>query len=131
VSVEALENLPEATVGWTVTGKITSEEYYEMLNPVLDRLEQGETLNLLVVADDDFHGLDAPALWEDMKNAPKAGIKYRKSWRRVAVVTNKQWLHHAVASMGWLYPGEMRVFDLDELHAAKAWIAEPPTTSAM
>jgi hypothetical protein len=33
-------------------------------------------------------------------------------------------MRHAVAAMGWLYPGEMRVFDLDELVAANAWLAE-------
>jgi hypothetical protein len=108
-------------------GKLTREEYHEMLDPVLERLERGETLSLLVIAGDDFHGLDAAALAEDMKNAPKVGVKYNKSWRRVAVVTSKDWMRHAVAAMGWLYPGEMRVFDLDAFDAAKAWLAEPAT----
>jgi hypothetical protein len=121
--VETLRDLPEGAVGWRLSGRLTLDEYNEMLGPVLERLEQGETLSLLVVAGDDFNGVDAAAMWEDMKNAPKAGFKYRKSWRRVAVVTSKDWLRHAVAAMGWLFPGEMRVFELDELDDAKAWIA--------
>ena len=125
MSVETLYDLPQGTVGWRVAGTLTREEYHEMLDPVLERLEQGETLSLLVVAGDDFHGLDAPALWEDLKNAPKAGVKYRKSWQRVAVVTSKEWMRHAVAAMGCLYPGEMRVFDLDQMQEATDWLAAP------
>jgi hypothetical protein len=96
-----------------------------MLAPVLAALERGETVNLLTVADDDFHGLDLQALWEDMKAAPSVGLKDRKAWHRLAVVTNKNWMRRAIGGFGWLYPGEMRVFDLDEQDAAKAWLAEP------
>ncbi len=120
--VELLTDLPEHTVGFRVSGTITRDEYREMLDPVLERLERGETLNLLTVADDDFHGLDLAALWEDLKAAPPTAIKHRKAWRRLAVVTNKEWMHHAIAGLGWLYPGEMRVFPLDELDAAKSWL---------
>lgn len=79
----------------------------------------------MTVADDDFHGLDLQALWEDMKAAPSVGLKHRQSWRRLAVVTNKDWMRRAIGGFGWLYSGEMRVFDLEQLDAAKAWLGEP------
>jgi hypothetical protein len=34
-------------------------------------------------------------------------------------------MRHAVAAMGWLYPGEMRVFDLDQMQEATDWLAAP------
>ena len=123
--VEQLRGLPEGTFGFRVSGTITRDEYHEMLDPILAALERGETINLLTVAEDDFHGLDRQALWDDMKAAGSVALKHRKAWRRLAVVTNKDWMRHAIAGFGWLYPGEMRVFGLGEVDTAKAWIAEP------
>ena len=122
--VEVLSDLPPGTFGFRVSGTVTRDEYHQMLDPVLAALERGETVNLLTVADDEFHGLDLQALWEDLKAAPSVGLKHRKAWRRLAIVTNKDWMRHAISGFGWLYPGEMRVFELDELDAAKAWVAE-------
>jgi hypothetical protein len=123
--VEQLRDLPEGTFGFRVSGTITRDEYDQMLDPVLAALKRGETINLLTVAEDDFHGLDGEALWEDMKAAAAVGLKHRKAWRRLAVVTNKDWMRRGIAGFGWLYPGEMRVFDLGQLDAAKAWVAAP------
>lgn len=123
--VEELRDLPDGTFGFRVSGTITRDEYHQMLDPVLAALERGETINLLTVADDDFHGLDGKALWEDMKAAASVGLKHRKAWRRLAVVTNKDWMRHAITGFGWLYPGEMRLFDLGQVDAAKAWVAAP------
>ena len=121
--VESIEGLPEGTVGFRVSGKITRDEYHQMLDPVLALLDRGETINLITVADDDFHGLDLPALWEDMKAAGSVGLKHRKAWRRLAVVTNKEWMRHALAGFGWIYPGELRVFDLDAVEEATRWVS--------
>ena len=54
------------------------------------------------------------------------GLKYRASWERLAVVTDKDWMRHAISAFGWLTPGEIRVFDPDELEAAKAWTGGAP-----
>ena len=43
------------------------------------------------------------------------------SWERLAVVTDKDWMRNAVAAMGWIVPGEIRVFDPNEIEEAKAW----------
>jgi hypothetical protein len=126
--VEVLHDLPPGTIGFRVSGRITRDEYHEMLDPVLAALDRGETIDLLTVADDDFHGLDLGALWEDVQAAGSVGLKHRKAWRRLAVVTNKQWMRHAIGGFGWFYPGELQVFDLDQLEAAKSWLAEPAGT---
>lgn len=60
-----------------------------------------------------------------MKAAGSVGLKHRSSWRRLAVVTDKDWMRHAISGYGWLFPGEMRVFEPDQLDTAKAWLAEP------
>ena len=59
--------------------------------------------------------------WEDAKAAPSFGLKYRHSWDRLAVVTDKDWMRNAIAVAGWLMPGEIKVFEPGELEQAKAW----------
>jgi SpoIIAA-like len=121
--VEQLQDLPEDTIGFRLSGRITRDEYRTMLDPVVARLDRGETLNLLVVADDDFHGLDLPALWEDVKAAGSVGLKHRKAWRRLALVTDKDWLRHAMSAFGWAYPGEAKVFEPSALDDARSWVS--------
>jgi hypothetical protein len=35
----------------------------------------------------------------------------------------KEWVAHAVKAFGWMIPGEVRVFGLDDLDEAKDWAA--------
>jgi len=121
--VELLTDLPEGVIGFRVSGRINADEYHQMVEPVVDALERGERINLLTVADDDFHGLDLRAFREDVKAAGSLGFKHRDAWRRIAVVTDKEWLQHGISAFGWLCPGELRGFPLAELDAAKAWLA--------
>lgn len=51
-------------------------------------------------------------------------IAYDDAWKRVAAVTDVEWLGKAVQAFRWLMPGEVRVFGHDELDAAKAWVAD-------
>ena len=120
-----VSDLPDGTIGFRVSGTITREEYHQMLDPIVAALDRGEKINLLTVTAPDFHGLELGALWEDMKAEGSVGLKHRSSWRRLAVVTDKDWMRHAISGFGWLFPGEMRVFEPDQLDTAKAWLAEP------
>jgi hypothetical protein len=120
--VERLEDMPAGTLGFRISGKISRDEYHELLAPVLEALDRGEHVRYLVATAPDFHGLDLGALWEDVKAAGSVGLKHRSSWERFAVVTDKEWMRNAIAAFGWVSPGELRVFEPDQLDAAKAWL---------
>lgn len=119
--VEKLDGMPEGTLGFRISGRLTREEYFQLLDPVRDQLERRDKVSFLIVTDPDFEGLDLGALWEDVKAAGSVGLKHRSSWDRLAVVTDKDWMRHAISAFGWLSPGELRVFEPDELERAKAW----------
>ena len=119
--VERIEGMPGETLGFRLSGRITRDEYFQILDPVKERLERGENVSFLVETAPDFHGLDVGALWEDVKAGESVGLKYRKSWERLGVVTDKDWMRHGIAAFGWLTPGEIRVFEPGELEQAKAW----------
>ena len=119
--VEPIEGMAPGTFGFRLSGRITRDEYFQILEPIKEQLERGEKVSFLVDAGKDFHGLDLGALWEDVKVAGSVGLKYRSSWERLAVVTDKDWMRHGIAAFGWVIPGEIRVFEPGELEAAKAW----------
>ena len=118
--------MPEGTLGFRLSGRIDREEYFRILDPIKEQLERGERVSFLVEALDDFHGLDLGALWEDLKVAGSVGLKYRSSWERLAVVTDKDWMRHGIAAFAWVIPGEIRVFEPGELEGAKAWTGGVP-----
>jgi hypothetical protein len=122
--VERVTDLPAGVLGFRATGRLTREEYVEIMKPIYAALERGEKLNIYFELDDAFHGLDLGALWEDMKAAGSVGLRHRSSWRRLALVTDKDWIRHAAAAFGPLAPGELRVFDPAETAPAKAWVSE-------
>jgi hypothetical protein len=122
--IKRLEDMPPGTLGYVASGKITRDEYHEMLKPILETLDRGEPVNLVFATADDFSGLDLAALWEDLKTAGTVGLKHRSAWRRFAVVTDKDWMRRAISGFAWLSPGELRVFEPAQLDEAKAWVAE-------
>ena len=122
--VERIDGLPEGVLGFRLTGKLSRDEYHELMKPILAALERGEKLKLLVELPDDFAGLDLAALWEDMKAAGSVGLKHRSAWQRFALVTDKDWVRHGVSAFGWVSPGELRVFEPGEREQAVAWVSE-------
>ena len=68
---------------------------------------------------DEFDSYTAGASWEDAK----LGVGHLSKWTRLAVVTNHDWLRRAVGMFGWMVPGEVKTFPLDEEANAISWAA--------
>jgi SpoIIAA-like len=126
--IEPVSDLPSGVIGFRASGKITRDEYREMMKPIYAALERSEKLNIYFELDDDFGGLDLGALWEDMKAAGSVGLKHRSSWQKMALITDKDWIRHAAAVFGPLAPGELRIFDPHERDQGKDWITRPSPT---
>jgi hypothetical protein len=47
-----------------------------------------------------------------------------RSWRRIAIVSDTAWLAHTMQALGWLVPGEARVFPMESLDEARTWVSE-------
>jgi hypothetical protein len=129
--IERLTDLPPGTLGFRASGKIGSDEYRHMMEPIYEALERGEKLNIYFELAGDFHGLDLGALWQDVQAAGSIGLKHRSSWQRMALVTDKDWVRHGASAFGWLAPGELRVFEPSQWDEARAWIAEAVGSGAV
>ena len=121
--VERIEGLAPGVLDFRVSGKLSRDEYrQQLMPPIYEALEHGEQLNLLFEFTEDFGGLELNALWEDVKAAGSVGLKHRRAWGRMALVTDKDWIRHGVGAFGWLSPGELRVFEPGQREGAIDWV---------
>jgi len=117
--IKMIANMPPGTIGLEAVGKVTDEDYRDVLVPAVNAaLERGD-VRLLYVLDEDI-SYTAGAMWADTK----LWAGHLKSWRKVAIVSDADWLRHSVKAFGWLMPGEVKVFDDDDVDDAKEWLAE-------
>jgi hypothetical protein len=118
--IRVLDGLSANVLGVEAIGKVTDEDYETVLVPaVREKRAAHERLRFLYVLGDDFDGWTMGAMWDDAK----LGLKDPKAWEKIAIVSDKDWLTHVVKAFGWMIPGEVRVFQLGELDAAKEWVA--------
>lgn len=120
--IERIEGMPGGTVGLRATGKLSKDDYVEVLEPALrEGVESGELRLLFVLAD--FDGLEAAAVAEDFKTGLQVWFRDHSAWKRFALVTDAEWVAKAMHMFAWLTPGEVLIRDLDGLEEAKGWVA--------
>jgi hypothetical protein len=116
--IRTMDGLPEGVTGFELSGKIRAEDYRDVVLPALEQaFAAGEVR--CVIAVPDFGGMAPGALWEDLK----MGFGHLKGWRRIALVSDLEWVNHTAALFGWLTPGELKIFPLAEQAEAVRWAA--------
>lgn len=118
--ITQIEGLPENVIGFEAKGEVTSDDYDNALVPAIQaQREKFGSVRFLYVLGDDFEGYSGGAMWDDAK----LGFDHPRSWEKVAIVTDSDWIERSVKALGWMIPGEIKVFDDDDLDDAKEWIA--------
>jgi hypothetical protein len=121
--IERIDGMPAGAVGLRASGKLSKQDYTEVLEPALrEGVESGELRLLFVLTD--FDGLEMSAIPEDFKTGLQAWFRDHSAWRRFALVTDVDWVAKAMHMFAWLTPGEVRICDLDQMEDAKRWVAE-------
>lgn len=122
--IEPMSDMPPGTLGFIAGGKLGRRDYTEVaIPPLREAIDRGEKLRTLYQINDDFHGIEGNAIWQEVKADVGLGIGHYSSWDRMAIVTDVAWLHKASSIYGFLYPGDLKLFRLSELDAAKQWLA--------
>ena len=115
-------DMPPGTLGFRVAGRVTREDYADVLVPELRRvLEEGVRLRTLY-AIEHLDAMEPSALWADTKLGFDLTVRHHDAWERSAIVTDIEWMARATRMFGWMIPGEARVFPMAELEQAKAWV---------
>jgi hypothetical protein len=117
--LERIPDLPDGVLGFVAKGRLHQDDYESVLMPaVSDALEQHDKLRLLYVLGDEWDGMSVGAIWDDTR----VGMAHVTRWEKIAVVSDKEWLRHSVDIFGYLMPGEVKAFGLDEEADARAWV---------
>lgn len=121
--IEELSGLPAGVVGVRLSGKLSGKEFREF-RPSWDKLVQSGQIRFVEVIDDDYEGFGPGGLIEDCTMGFGALFRHHSAFKRVAVVTDKEWVVHVLHALAWMVPGEYKVFGMDELSRAAQWAAE-------
>lgn len=120
--IERIDDIPPGTIGLRASGKLTRDEYRQVLEPALRKgIDSGELRLLFVLTD--FDGLELAAVPEDIKTGVSAWFGHHSAWKRFALVTDVEWVARAMHLFAWMVPGDVMVGGLDQLEDAKAWVA--------
>jgi len=121
--IEVLADMPAGVAGIQVSGRVSGDDL-KAFKPTMDELlKSGEDIRIVEVIDSDYQGFGPGGLVEDLKLGLGTLFNRHAAFKRVAVVSDKEWVVHTIHLVGWLVPGELAVFGLDELEQAKQWAA--------
>ena len=116
--IKQLGDVPPGVIGFEVAGRIEAEDYRDVVLPALERAAQGGEVRFVIIMPE-FHGMSAGAVWQDLK----IGIEHLRAWKRIALVTDIEWMNLMTTLFGWMTPGEVRHFPLAQRDEAIAWAA--------
>jgi hypothetical protein len=120
--IQRIDEMPAGTIGLEASGKLSRDDYRQVLEPALQEgIESGELRLVFVLTD--FGGLEPAAVPEDIKTGLSAWFGHHSAWKRFALVTDVEWVAEAMHLFAWMTPGDVMVCDPDRLEDAKAWAA--------
>ena len=119
--IELMSDLPNNVIGFTAHGKVTGDDYENVVIPTIEaRLKEHDKLRLIYNCGEEFEGFEAAAMWDDAK----VGMKHLTAWEKIAVVTDVDWMRMMTKAFGFAIPAKVRVFENDDLDDARAWASK-------
>ncbi len=116
--IKELSEMPAGVIGFEATGTLRAEDYRDVVPPALERAAAGGAVSFVVVIPE-FRGMSGGAVWQDLK----VGVEHLRAWKRIALVTDIEWMGHLTTLSGLMTPGEIRHFPLAQRAEAIAWAA--------
>jgi hypothetical protein len=120
--IEVLSDMPEGVAGIRVSGRVRGDDLREF-KPKMDEMFKTGEIRIVEVIAPDYEGFGPGGLIEDLKLGLGALIRHYSAFKRIAVVSDKEWVGYALQAFAWMVPGELKLFGLDELEQAKEWAA--------
>ena len=120
--LERIQGLPDHVIGFEARGEVTGADYETVLIPAVeDALTRHRKIRCLYRLGAEFEKFDVKAMWDDAR----VGLQHLRAWERVAIVTDVGWIRGAMQALGFIIPGEFKVFVDAELDQARQWLCEP------
>jgi hypothetical protein len=117
--ITVVPDLPGHVVIAEAHGTVRADDYEKVLIPAVEAAAaHGRRLRMLYVLGSDFDGFEAEAAFDDSK----LGLAHWRDFDRIGVVTDHESYRLMAKAIGFLMPGEVRVFRTEEVDDARAWI---------
>ena len=120
--IDVLQDMPDGVTGIRVSGRLRGDDLRQF-EPAMEKLVKNDEIRIVEVIASDYEGFGPGGLVEDLKVGFGAIIRHHSAFKRIAVVTDKEWVVHTLHALAWMVPGELAVFGLDDLERAKEWAA--------
>jgi hypothetical protein len=121
--IESLEGMRDETIGFRATGRVTRDEYRDLLLPAMRAAAEAGEVRMVFAVGPGFEKFEPGALAEDTRAGITLGIGHPHAWKRTALVTDVDWIAKALHMFVWLTPGKVKLYELDGLEEAKTWVA--------
>lgn len=117
--IEILNGFPDDVLAVSGTGRITADDYRDVLIPeATRRAARHSRMRVFYLLGSRFGGLTAGAAWLDFK----FGVSHWKNFSRIAVVSDVGWIRYAVRIFAPLLTSPVRVFATADETEARTWI---------
>ena len=119
--VTITKNLPEDIVGFKYDEHVTKEDYENVLFPLFKTaLEKSKDLKVLCEVADSFKDFNLGAIKDDME----IWLKYYTDWKKIAFVSDHEWMVHMVKAFKILIPAKIKIFENKDRIKAINWLEE-------
>ena len=116
--IEPIDGLAEGVIGMRAVGTFSTDDYVDIVEPEVDRLEAArEKLRLLLHLGPEFDGFgegEWGELTKELRHTP---------FHRGAVVTDDTFIRTGLAVLRWALHGDVRTFANDDYDKAVRWVA--------
>jgi hypothetical protein len=116
--IDVIPDLPTGIVGFEANGEVTADDYRQILDPLVEQATSGGAKVRALAVLGPVVGYKGGSMLEDAK----LGLRNWSAWERIAIVSDDGRLREAIHLLGWMVPGEVRVFPSDGRNRAIAWL---------
>src|SRR4029450_10945417 len=92
--------------GIRVSGRLLGDDLREFRPAMEEMLKTGE-IRIVEGTASDYEGFGPGGLVEDLKLGFGALVHHHSAFKRIAVVSDKEWVAHTLHALAWMVPGEL------------------------
>ena len=119
--ITLIENIPDNIIAFRYDDEVSAADYETVLFPAVETaLKKSKDLKVLWQLGENFKGFKFGALKDDME----LGLKYFRDWKKIAFVSDKEWMNHTVTAFGFLVPAKVKTFENKSMNEAIKWLEE-------
>ncbi|TFU05596.1 STAS/SEC14 domain-containing protein [Polymorphobacter arshaanensis] len=113
-----IEDLPADVLGVEASGPITHEDYQKLI-PRVDAMLGKGPIKALYIFNEGVTEFSPQAFWDDQVFT----VRHWRDFSHLAIVSDVGWARLATRMFAPLFPAKLKLFRMDQLADAKAWIA--------